>query len=334
MVCRCSHWFDDRIAAELRLWDAIDQHRLVAVRLLRHPRRARPARRSRGGAVAATTSTGCRTCSPANDAWARRSSCRVAARVDDLARDAGARLLRQRRACAVHGAGVPRGGHPGDGGLGGHAGRTSDVERARAILASGASTSSSPSTSSTKASTSPRSTRCCCCGRPTAPRLFPAAARTRSAPAHGKTVCTVLDFVGHHARSSGSIGGFARCWAAPARSWRGRSSRLPLPAGRLSHGAGPRSRRTSCWPEHPRRGARRDGREGARSSVWSRQATAASPCSVPGRDGPRPGGPLREQDLLGSLQEAASPSLEPGRRRSPLRRACRPASASRRLRSH
>jgi superfamily II DNA or RNA helicase len=22
------HWFDDRIAAELRLWDAIDQHRL------------------------------------------------------------------------------------------------------------------------------------------------------------------------------------------------------------------------------------------------------------------------------------------------------------------
>ena len=39
-------WFDDRIAAELRLWDAIDQHRLVAVRLLRHPRRARPARRA------------------------------------------------------------------------------------------------------------------------------------------------------------------------------------------------------------------------------------------------------------------------------------------------
>src|SRR5690606_2736414 len=23
------HWFDDRIAAELRLWDAIDQHRLT-----------------------------------------------------------------------------------------------------------------------------------------------------------------------------------------------------------------------------------------------------------------------------------------------------------------
>ena len=32
-------WFDNRIAAELRLWDAIDQHRL-AVRVLRHPRRA------------------------------------------------------------------------------------------------------------------------------------------------------------------------------------------------------------------------------------------------------------------------------------------------------
>ncbi len=30
-------WFDDRIAAELRLWDAIDQQYLVAVPLLRHP---------------------------------------------------------------------------------------------------------------------------------------------------------------------------------------------------------------------------------------------------------------------------------------------------------
>ena len=38
------HWFDDRIAAELRLWDAIDQQHLVAVPVLRHPRRPRPAR--------------------------------------------------------------------------------------------------------------------------------------------------------------------------------------------------------------------------------------------------------------------------------------------------
>jgi hypothetical protein len=37
-------WFDGRIAAELRLWDAIDQHRPRAVRLLRHPRRPRSAR--------------------------------------------------------------------------------------------------------------------------------------------------------------------------------------------------------------------------------------------------------------------------------------------------
>ena len=37
-------WFDGRIAAELRLWDAIDQQRLVAFALLRHPRWAGSAR--------------------------------------------------------------------------------------------------------------------------------------------------------------------------------------------------------------------------------------------------------------------------------------------------
>jgi len=35
-------WFDGRIAAELRLWDAIDQQRLVSFVLLRHSRWPRP----------------------------------------------------------------------------------------------------------------------------------------------------------------------------------------------------------------------------------------------------------------------------------------------------
>ena len=36
--------------------------------------------------------------------------------------------------------------------------------------------------------------------------------------AHGKTVCTVLDFVGFHHKSSASIGAFARCLAGVART--------------------------------------------------------------------------------------------------------------------
>ena len=50
------HWFDDRVAAELRLWDALDQGLLVPVPVLRRLRRHRPVDASIGEA-AATTST-------------------------------------------------------------------------------------------------------------------------------------------------------------------------------------------------------------------------------------------------------------------------------------
>ena len=44
----------------------------------------------------------------------------------------------------------------------------------------------------------PASTRCCCCARPTARRCSCSSSGRGLRRSHGKTVCTVLDFVGHH----------------------------------------------------------------------------------------------------------------------------------------
>lgn len=79
------HWFGDRIAAELRLWDAIDQHRLVPfVYYGVHDGmdlRQVPWRRGRGYDIQGLSNllTG-------DDVWARRVVKEVAARVDDPAR--------------------------------------------------------------------------------------------------------------------------------------------------------------------------------------------------------------------------------------------------------
>ena len=78
-------WFDGRIAAELRLWDAIDQHRLVPFAYYGiHDGldlRDIPWRRGRGYDVDSLSNlfTG-------NDAWARLVVKEVTRRVDDLAR--------------------------------------------------------------------------------------------------------------------------------------------------------------------------------------------------------------------------------------------------------
>lgn len=77
------HWFDDRIAAELRLWDAIDEHRLspfvyygihdgVDLRQV-------PWRRGRGYDVAALSDV-----YTSNDIWARFVVQQVVAHVDDM----------------------------------------------------------------------------------------------------------------------------------------------------------------------------------------------------------------------------------------------------------
>ncbi|MBZ0231055.1 MAG: DUF3427 domain-containing protein [Deltaproteobacteria bacterium] len=79
------HWFDDRIAAELRLWDAIDQHRLAPFTYYGiHDGldlRDIPWRRGRGYDVEALTGL-----FTANDVWARRVIAQLARRVDDVRR--------------------------------------------------------------------------------------------------------------------------------------------------------------------------------------------------------------------------------------------------------
>lgn len=77
-------WFDGRIAAELRLWDAIDQHRLVPFTYYGiHDGldlRDIPWRRGRGYDISELSNL-----YTANDAWARRVIKELANRVDDIA---------------------------------------------------------------------------------------------------------------------------------------------------------------------------------------------------------------------------------------------------------
>lgn len=79
------HWFDHRIAAELRLWDAIDQHRLTPFAYYGISDgldlRDIPWRRGRGYDVEGLTNL-----MTANDVWARHVLAQLARHVDDRAR--------------------------------------------------------------------------------------------------------------------------------------------------------------------------------------------------------------------------------------------------------
>ncbi len=79
------HWFDDRIAAELRLWEAIDQHRLTPfIYYGIHDGldlRAVPWRRGAGYDI-----DGLSNLLTANDVWARRVIAEVERKVADIAR--------------------------------------------------------------------------------------------------------------------------------------------------------------------------------------------------------------------------------------------------------
>ena len=173
-------WFDGRIAAELRLWDAIDQHRLVAVRLLRDPRRPRsarvPWRRGRGYDVdgAHQPLTGRRRRGRA------RSSSRSREHVDDPRRMRAlgfcvsvehARFMARMFESAGIAAVAVWGDSP-----------TTSASAALTDLAAAASTSCSRSTCSTRASTSRASTRCSAAAPDRQPDAVPPAARTRTAP--------------------------------------------------------------------------------------------------------------------------------------------------------
>ena len=78
------HWFDDRIAAELRLWDAIDQHRLTPFAYYGIyddvDLRAVPWRRGQGYDVKELTNV-----YTSNDVWARFVIKQLAERVDNVA---------------------------------------------------------------------------------------------------------------------------------------------------------------------------------------------------------------------------------------------------------
>ncbi len=79
------HWFDNRIAAELRLWDAIDQHRLAPFTYFGvHDGldlRDVPWRRGRGYDVDALS-----TLLTADDVWAKQVIAQLTRRVDDVRR--------------------------------------------------------------------------------------------------------------------------------------------------------------------------------------------------------------------------------------------------------
>ena len=153
------HWFDDRIAAELRLWDAIDQHRLVpfvyfgihdGLDLTRHPLAARPRLRRRRAQQPAT-----RAPTPGPALVVKQ----VVDRVRRPGRDALPRVLREHRARAfmarsstTHG--IAAVAVWGD---------SPEAERHAALAGStrpAGSRSCSPSTCSTRASTSRPSTPC------------------------------------------------------------------------------------------------------------------------------------------------------------------------------
>ncbi len=147
------HWFGDRIAAELRLWDAIDQHRLVPFSYFgiadNLDLRDIPWRRGSGYDVERLTNA-----ITANDVWARAVVQQFRDRLGGAEEHPCARILRQCRARPIHGACVQRGWHSRDRGLGRHSGRRA-VERTQGAGRRDDSALSSRWTCSTKASTCP-----------------------------------------------------------------------------------------------------------------------------------------------------------------------------------
>ena len=110
------HWFDDRIAAELRLWDAIDQQYLVPFLYFGiHDGLDLtdiPWRRGRGYDIEALSDR-----YTSSDAWARLVVKQVGDHAD-AGVDARPGLLRKHRARPVHGSALqpprgPRGRHLG-----------------------------------------------------------------------------------------------------------------------------------------------------------------------------------------------------------------------------
>ena len=142
-----------------------------AVRLLRHPRRARPRdvpwRAGRGYDVDALTNL-----LPPITSGRDRVLEQVGRRSADLARDARARLLRQRRARAVHGRAVHRRRHRGGGASGATVAATSGSAALRDLAAGTVQCRLHRRPVQRGRSTFPTSTRCCCLRPTESPTLF------------------------------------------------------------------------------------------------------------------------------------------------------------------
>ena len=232
------------------------QRRLAAARLVRRPHRRRAAAlgrdrpapagrhssyygihdgsicaRCHGGAAAATTSTASRNLYTANDAWARQVVHAAQRSRRRPAAHACARVLRQRRARAVHGARCSaRRAFAASGRLGRQPRRR--ATRSLARLAAGEVNVVFSVDLFNEGIDVPLVDTLLMLRPTDSPTLFLQQLGRGLRRAHGKTVCTVLDFVGHHRASSASIAGFGRCSAAAARLERQVERGFPfLPAG-------------------------------------------------------------------------------------------------------
>ena len=152
-------------------------------------------------ARAATTSASSTTSTPATTPGSRMVLERARATRSTTRDRCGPRLLRQRRARALHGrAASTRPASPARAST-----ASTPTPSARQALAASRraarSTSSSRSTSSTRASTSARSTPCSSCGRPRARRSSSSSSAAAFAGRRARPCLTVLDFVGHRTGS-------------------------------------------------------------------------------------------------------------------------------------
>ncbi len=188
-------WFDDRIAAELRLWDAIDQHRLTPFVYygIKDDLDLRdiPWRRGRGYDVERLSNllTG-------NDVWARGVLAQLARRVDDVGKMRAlgfcvsvqhARFMEQ----IFREAGIAARAVWGD---------SPDNERREALSAlAGGKVNIVFSVDLFNEGIDVPSVDTLLLLRPTdSPILFLQQLGRGLRKCHGKAVCTVLDFVGHH----------------------------------------------------------------------------------------------------------------------------------------
>lgn len=191
------HWFDDRIAAELRLWDAIDQHRLTPFAYYGiHDGldlRDVPWKRGRGYDVEGLTNV-----YTANDAWARQVIAQLAGHVSDVAdvRALGfcvsvdharfmARVFRDAGIAAV----AVSADTPAD-----------ERQAALTDLADGRINVMFSVDLFNEGVDIPLVDTLLLLRPTDSPTLFLQQLGRGLRRAHGKTVCTVLDFVGHHRR--------------------------------------------------------------------------------------------------------------------------------------